>query len=116
MLARAKVRATATAVLLLVLTGCAKMDAALSKQWVTVSFSANTTVAQELQVRAACSHVPNVRPMALPSHRTLINSMSAVAYNTTNASDGNVAELQECLSKFKFVQGITQQSAGDEGN
>jgi hypothetical protein len=116
MQARAKVRVAATAVLLLVLTGCAKMDAALDKQWVTVSFSANTTVAQELHVRAACSHVPNVRPMALPSHRTLINSMSAVAYNTTNASDGNVAQLQECLSKFKFVQGITQQTAGDEGD
>jgi hypothetical protein len=54
--------------------------------------------------------------MALPSHRTLINSMNAVEYNTTNASDGNVAELQECLAKFKFVQGITQQSAGDEGD
>jgi len=114
--ARARVRVTATAVLLLMLAGCAKMDAALDKQWVTVSFSANTTVAQELQVRAACSHVPNVRPIALPAHRTLINSMNAVAYNTTNASDGNVAELQECLAKFKFVQGMTQQSAGDEGD
>jgi hypothetical protein len=42
--------------------------------------------------------------------------MNAVEYNTTNASDGNVAELQECLAKFKFVQGITQQTAGDEGD
>src|ERR1022692_2885877 len=116
MQARAKVRVAATAVLLLVLTGCAKMDAALDKQWVTVSFSANTTVAQELHVRAACSHVPNVRPMALPSHRTLINSMTAVAYNTTNSKNGNVAELQKCLAKFTFVQGITQQSAGGEGD
>jgi hypothetical protein len=42
--------------------------------------------------------------------------MSAVEYNTTNASDGNVAELQKCLSKFKSVEGITQQDAGDEGD
>jgi len=116
MQARMKVRVVATAVLLLVLTGCAKIDASLDKQWVTVSFNANTTVAQELKVRAACSHIPNVRPMAVPKKRSLINMMNAVEYDTTNASDGNVAELQECLTKFKSVQGISEQDAGDEGD
>jgi len=116
MQARTNVRVAAAAVLILVLAGCAKMDAALDKQWVTVSFKANTTVAAELRVRAACSHIPNVAPMALPKQRSLINMMNEVQYNTTDASDGNVAELQVCLTKFKSVQGITQEDAGDEGD
>jgi hypothetical protein len=116
MRARANVRVGVAAVLLLVLSGCAKMDAALDKQWVVVSFKSSTSVAAELKVRAACSHIPNVRPIAVPKKRTLINMMSAVEYNTTNASDGNVAELQKCLSKFTSVEGITQQDAGDEGD
>jgi hypothetical protein len=29
---------------------------------------------------------------------------------------GTLAELQKCLSKFKSVEGITQQDAGDEGD
>jgi hypothetical protein len=54
--------------------------------------------------------------MAVPKQRSLINMINAVEYSTTNASDGNVAELQECLTKFKSVQGMTEQDNGDEGD
>jgi len=48
------------------LAGCAKFDAALGQQWATVNFNANTPVTTILQVRTACSHIPNVRAEALP--------------------------------------------------
>jgi hypothetical protein len=114
--ARRNLRIVAMAALLLMLAGCAKMNAALGKQWVEVSFSANTSVAAELQIRAACSHVPNTRPEALPPQRSWNVMMNAVRYDVTTASDANVAALDECLSKFKSVQGTTVQNVGDEGD
>jgi hypothetical protein len=98
------------------LTGCAKMDAALSQQWVTVSFKANTTVATLLHVRQACSHVPNVT--ATPIHRTkaAIDMIDALRYDTTNATDANLAELQQCLQRFPSVAGLDFQDAGDSGD
>ncbi len=50
----------------MLLAGCAKFDAALGQQWAVVQFKTNTPVATQLKVRAACSHVPNVRPERLP--------------------------------------------------
>ena len=91
------------------------MDAALSQQWVTVSFKANTTVATVLHVRLACSHVPNVT--AAPIHRTkaAIDMIGALRYDTTNASDANLAQLQVCLQRFPSVTGLNFQTAGDSG-
>jgi len=98
------------------LAGCAKMDAALSQQWVTVSFKSNTTVATVLHVRQACSHVPNVT--AAPIHRTkaAIDMIDALRYDTTNASDANLAQLQVCLQRFPSVAGLNFQTAGDSGD
>ena len=42
------------------------MDADLDKQWMTVDFSPNTSVATALHVRTACSHIQNAPPLALP--------------------------------------------------
>jgi hypothetical protein len=103
------------AALVAVLTGCAKMDAALGKQWVVVSFKPHTTLTTLEKVRTACSHVPNVHPYALPRQHTVINLMSGVRYDTTHATDANVAELQVCLQKFSSVQGFTPRDAGDAG-
>ncbi|HBW20338.1 MAG: hypothetical protein ACLPN6_25070 [Streptosporangiaceae bacterium] len=99
----------------LALAGCAKMDASLGKQTATVTFSSGTPVATLLHVRAACSHVPNVQPQPLPSRQTVTTMMDELVYTTTNASDANLAELQQCLQKFSSVQGIDFEDASDEG-
>jgi hypothetical protein len=98
------------------LAGCAKFDAALDKQWVEVSFQSNTTVAQLLHIRAACSHIPNAPPLPFPKQHTVLNLIGGVRYNTTNASVANVAQLQECLQKFPAVAGFTPMDTGDEGD
>jgi hypothetical protein len=98
------------------LTGCAKMDAALDKQWMVVDFSPSTSVATALHVRAACSHIPNTPPMALPAKRTVLNVMYGVEFNTTDSSPANLAELQTCLGKFKSVLGVDPEDSGDEGS
>jgi hypothetical protein len=108
--------AVGAAAVAVALTGCAKMDAALSQQWMTIQFSPNTTVATALHVRAACSHVQNVTAMALPSQKSLITTMGGVRFDTTNASPANLAQLQTCLQQFKSVLGVNSQSAGDEGS
>jgi hypothetical protein len=101
---------------LLVLTGCAKMDAALDQQWMAVDFTPGTSVATALHVRAECAHIQNTPPMALPAQRSVTSVMYGVRYNTTNSSPANVAELQTCLQRFPSVQGVDPEDAGDEGD
>jgi hypothetical protein len=102
---------------LLSLAGCAKMDAALDKQWMTVDFSPSTTVATALHVRAACSHIQDTPPLPLPRKRSVIDVMYGVEYNTTNSSPAELAELQICLGKFKnSVLGVDPEDTGDEGS
>lgn len=98
------------------LGGCAKMDSALSQQWMTVHFGPHTTVATALHVRTACSHVQDTPPLALPAKRSVINMMYGIRFDTTNATPADLARLQTCLQQFKSVQGIDPESAGDEGS
>jgi hypothetical protein len=81
-----------------------------------VDFSQGTSMATALHVRAACSHIQNTPPMALPTTRTTVSIMYGVRYDTTNASPANVAELQICLQKFPSVQGVDPEDTGDEGD
>ncbi|HEX4657482.1 MAG TPA: hypothetical protein VH307_08865 [Streptosporangiaceae bacterium] len=97
------------------LAGCAKFDSALGQRWATVSFKADTSIATLLKVRAACSHIPNVRAEALPRKQTPTTMISALTYRTDNASDANLAQLQQCLQKFPSVQGIQFGDSGDAG-
>jgi hypothetical protein len=96
-------------------SGCAKFDAALGQQWVTVDFQPSASIATMLKVRAACSHIPNVVPEALPKVRTQVTMNSAVTYQTNNASDANLAQLQECLQRFPSVAGMDPEDSGSEG-
>jgi hypothetical protein len=107
--------AAATAAVLVSLTGCGKMDAALSRQWMVVDFGPHTTVAGALHVRAACSHIQNTPPLPLPASRTVINVMYGVRFDTTNATPANLAELQICLQKFRSVLGVNAMDTGDQG-
>jgi hypothetical protein len=93
--------------------GCAKFDAALGKQWAIVNFRPGTSVATLLKVRTACSHVPNARPEALPSRRKGPGMIYSVQFRTDNASDANLAQLQQCLQKFPAVAGIDFEDTGD---
>jgi hypothetical protein len=102
-------------VLALGAAGCAKFDAALGQQWATVSFKSNTTIATMLKVRTACSRIPNVRAEALPRRQNAITMNGAVTYRTDNASDANLAQLQQCLQRFRSVAGIDFQDSGDAG-
>ncbi len=108
--------AGAGAAVLLGASGCAKMDAAMDKQWWVVDFNPGTPVATALHVRAACSHVANTPPMAMPATHSFINVMYGVRYNTTNSSPANLSELQTCLQKFTSVQGVDPEDVGDEGS
>jgi hypothetical protein len=101
---------------LLSLAGCAKMDAALDKQWMVVDFSPSTSVATALQVRAACSHINNTPPLPLPAQHSVLNVMYGVRYDTTNSSLAEESELQVCLNKFKSVLGVDPEDTGDEGS
>ncbi len=110
------VRVSATAGLaLLTLAGCAKMDAALAQQWVDVSFKPGTSVAQVLRIRAACSHVPNVTADPIPRDLPALDIVHSMRFNTTRASDANVAELQTCLAKFPAAVGVNPQDSTDTG-
>jgi hypothetical protein len=114
LLPRAAFGALASAALLTAtLAGCAKFDAALGRQWAVVQFKPNTSVATLLKVRAACSHVPNVRPEALPPGRKTLDMIYAVRFRTDNASDANLAQLQQCLQHFPSVTGIDFQDTGN---
>lgn len=110
------VTAAAAATLMATLAGCAKMDSALSQQWMTVQFSPDTTVATALHVRTACSHVQDTPPLALPAKRSVINTMYGVRFDTTNSSPAELARLQTCLEQFKAVQSLDPESAADEGS
>jgi hypothetical protein len=108
--------AVAGLALLLGLAGCAKMNAALDKQWMVVDFSQGTSIPAALHVRAACSHIQNTPPMALPAKRSIVAMMYGIRFDTTDASPANLAELQTCLQKFPSVQGVEPQTAGDAGS
>jgi hypothetical protein len=110
------VAAVAGAMALLGIAGCAKMDSALDQQWIVVNFSPSTSVATALHVRAACAHIQNTPPLALPSKLSVADIMYGVRYDTTNSSPANVAQLQTCLQKFgSVVQGLDPEDTGDEG-
>jgi hypothetical protein len=105
-----------TAALAAGVTGCAKMDAALGQQWVTVDFQPNTSIATMLKVRSACSGIPNVVPEALPHKKNMITMNGAVNYQTNNATDANLAQLQQCLQRFRSVAGMDPEDSGDAGS
>jgi len=91
------------------------MDATLGQQWVQVTFKSGTTLATIEKVQAACSRIPNVHAGPLPKQHTAINLMAGLRYDTTNATDADVAELELCVQKFSSVQGFTPQDSGDDG-
>jgi len=60
---------------------------------------------------------PDNHPGTAPIKRTetALDVINALRYNTSNASDANLAELQQCLQKFPSVQGIDFSDVSDNG-
>ena len=98
------------------LAGCSQFDAALGQRQAVVTFRSGTSVAQRLAVRAACAKTPSVTAAPLPSNMNSPHALEQVIYQINKASDADVAMLEECLSKFPSVVGVTLQDSSDEGN
>ena len=94
-----------TAVTLAVLTvvavgGCSKFDQALGQEEEVVVFQPNVANAVKLKVRADCSHVPNVKVEPLPTDHKLSDEIYDVRYEVGSASDVELAQFQQCVSRF----------------
>ncbi len=97
------------------LSGCSKFNTALGQQWATVSFKANTSEDTVLQVRSGCSRIPNVHAEAMPRQENPDTAQYALTFQTNNASDANLAQLQQCLQRYPSVAGIDFGDSGDDG-
>ncbi len=114
--ARARIAARAlSAAAILALTGCSQVDAALSQQWAVVNFKPTTTVSYLIMVRQACSHVPNVRPLAPSSASSGLLAAYSVRYQTSNATSANLVALKACLQRFSAVSGVSFRDAASKG-
>ncbi|HXP18070.1 MAG TPA: hypothetical protein VN840_00355 [Streptosporangiaceae bacterium] len=115
--ARARARfaalGTAAALAIIGVAGCAKMSAALGQQWIVVLFNPNTTVATARHVTQACSHVPNLHLAPVRAVSGDPGMIGSARYDATNATDANMAELQQCLQRFPSVQGFNLIQPGD---
>ena len=103
---------TAAAAVMLAAAGCAKFDATFGQQEAVVQFKSGTATATRLQVRAACSHIAQVRPERLPTDHLASDQLYDVRYQVGGASDAQLARLQVCLQKFPSVVGIDFSTPG----
>ena len=97
------------------LAGCGQIDAALGKQWAVVDFKPDTTAATLAQVRKTCASVPNVRPVGPAQVKSGLDVTYSVRYETSHASNANLAALQKCLLGFTAVSGVSFQDISDQG-
>jgi hypothetical protein len=95
--------------------GCAKFDQALGQQWIVVSFAPNTSLATARHVASVCSHVPNMPLEGKVKPDTgQPGVVDEVDFNAVNATDAEMAQLEQCVSRFrKVVDGFTEQDQGD---
>jgi len=97
------------------LAGCAQFDKALGQQQADVYFQQTTSVSFKMKVRAACNGLPNVKAVPLATGVPLASAIDVVVYNTTGASDADIARLEVCVNKFApQVVGVDFQDASDD--
>ena len=98
----------------LAVTGCAQFNKALGQSSVQVFFTDNTTPATMVKIMNACNNVnPHVKAKQNPAN-TPPEDVQAI-YNTTGASNAEIAQLEECLAKYPQVTGVNPQDASDSG-
>jgi len=93
-------------------SGCSSFDKALGQQEEVVIFRSNTPNSARLQVRAACSHVAQVVPEPLPTDHKVSDELYDVRYQVGSASTAELAQLQQCLSRFRSVLGLETNTPG----
>ncbi|HZR51245.1 MAG TPA: hypothetical protein VFB06_17225 [Streptosporangiaceae bacterium] len=111
-------RASVAAVLcvvLCVLAGCSRFDAALGQRQAVVSFRAGTTTAERLQIRAACASLPGVAAQRVPDLKKYPYALQQLTYSITNASNAQFVNLDKCLQKFPAVISVSVQDSSDDG-
>jgi hypothetical protein len=96
----------AAAAVLTLAAGCSSFDKAFGKQEAVVQFKAQTPASEMLRVRSSCSHVPSAIPERVPSHPPAVQLQDDIRYLVSNASDADLARLQQCLERFPSVVGI----------
>jgi hypothetical protein len=96
----------AAAAALTMAAGCASFDRAFGKQEAVVQFQPQTPASVMLKVRASCSHVPAAIPERVPPHPPAVQMQDDIRYLVSNASDADLARLQQCLQRFPSVVGI----------
>jgi hypothetical protein len=113
-LVRPALAGLAAAAAALAVAGCGSIDAALSAQQATVIFRKDTPAATIQAVGQACGG-PGVRPAAgLPG---TAGAPSAVRYDVSHASTGDLARLQRCLlAQFPdAVLGVALKDTANQG-
>lgn len=97
------------------IAGCSQFNKSLGQRQAYISFNGNTPNSVRLQVRAACGKVPNVSPVPIPRRLPLTEALSQVVYQIDNASDADIARLEECLKKYPSVAGINFYDSSENG-
>jgi hypothetical protein len=93
-------------------SGCSQFSKALGQQEEVVIFQSNTPDSVRLQVRAACSHVPQAVVEPLPTDHKVSDQLYNVRYQVGSASTADLARLQQCLSRFRSVVGLETNTPG----
>src|SRR5205814_533997 len=73
-----------------------------------------TPNALRFQVRAAWSHIPRAVAEPLPTDGKLSDELYNVRYRVGSASTGDLARLQQCLSRFRSVAGLETNTPGGD--
>lgn len=87
-------------------SGCAGFNKAFGQREAVVHFQPGTPEAVRAQVRSACSHLPRAVPEPLPTDNKASDELNDVRYRIDKASDRQVIALENCLGKFRSVQGV----------
>lgn len=87
-------------------SGCSGFNKAFGQREAIVIFKEGTPRSARLEVRSACSHVPQVIPERLPTDRKLSDYLNDVRFRIDNATDAQLAQLENCLNRFRSVKGV----------
>jgi hypothetical protein len=104
--ARILAAAAAAAALCAAVAGCGAFDRAFGKQEAVVQFQPDTPASTMLKARAACSHLAGAYAEPIPKHALAVDLPDDIRYEVGNASDAQLARLQQCLQRFPSVVGI----------
>ena len=111
---RAVTAGAVIAVAALASAGCAKFNAAMGKQELVVAFRPGTSQDAMMKARSACSNLSNATPEPVPTRANATSGVYDVRFRIDQASDADIARLEQCLSHFSSVQGVNvEQQGGD---